>query len=376
MKTDTVFPSAANTRRRFSFNSLLSFISLSLAALLLCGGLVGCSQIQPIKGTKEELTPVGTVSDDAGVSYDVLYEEFRYVTLLYKKSIAKTYGYDNTSIWQDAAFAAEHEQELQTAVYANLRNNYAILQLCSFFEIDTDSDELNEQVQKDIEETVNAACNGSMSEYKTWLAENNLTDHYLRFLFANSFLESAVYYALADNRIYMEYNTQNLSAYKQYVLESGDYCRTLAIYLACDTVAEKAEKKETALEIARDLQSIVDQSDRFDRFKEYFGSSVNDDLQMTTTKGYYFTRGEMNEAYEQAAFALENYGISDPVETDSGYYVILRLPLEELYVEKNIETLLKNYQAVVLEKVENAYREALTFTPNDVGKQYKLSDMQ
>lgn len=348
-----------------------------LAILLLAGMLGGCgTKVSPIKGTKEELAVVGMVTDDAGNSYDILYEEFRYVTLLYQKSIAKTYGHDDVAIWQDADFAAAHEKELEDAVFSNLRNNYAILQLCKFYEIDTESKDVDKQVQSDLENMVENDFGGKMDKYKEFLAENNLTDHYLRFLLANNFLESAVFYAMADNKLYIEYNASNIKDFQSYVLNDSNYCRTLAVYLSCKTEADKTEKRETAAKIASELQGIQDKNERFSKFRQYFGSSVNDDLSMTTTKGYYFTRGEMDEAYEEAAFALDMYGISNPVETSGGYYVIIRLPLEELYVEQNIETLLKNYQSVTLGKVEDAYRNALTFTCNDTGKQYKLTDIR
>ena len=35
----------------------------------------------------------------------------------------------------------------------------------------------------------------------------------------------------------------------------------------------------------------------------------------------------MYEVFEEAAFALEEYGLSEIVESQSGYHIILRLPL-------------------------------------------------
>ena len=37
----------------------------------------------------------------------------------------------------------------------------------------------------------------------------------------------------------------------------------------------------------------------------YIGSALNDDLSMVSKDGYYFTRGEMDEIYEQNTFCLQ-----------------------------------------------------------------------
>ena len=45
-------------------------------------------------------------------------------------------------------------------------------------------------------------------------------------------------------------------------------------------------------------------------------------------EGYTFTEGRMVPEFENAAKALEDYAVSDIVETAYGYHVLLRLPLK------------------------------------------------
>ena len=73
----------------------------------------------------------------------------------------------------------------------------------------------------------------------------------------------------------------------------------------------------------------------------------------------------MIEEYESAAFALEVGGISEVVETYSGFYVIHRLPLEADYVRKNLSTLKYNYQYSELNKFIDEKQGELVFVPND-----------
>ena len=96
----------------------------------------------------------------------------------------------------------------------------------------------------------------------------------------------------------------------------------------------------------------------------------------TTGNGSYFTYGQMGDEYESAAFALDEYGVSDVVETEDGYFVIMRLPKEEEDVKAQVETLLSYYRYAVLKELMDAEEEALAFAGNEYFDSFELIDVK
>ena len=120
-------------------------LSAMLALCLLCS-LVSCNKARPIRSSKEELTPVGTVA-----GHEVLYEELRYLTLKYREARAATYG---ETIWDTAESRELYRAELEKAVMDNITSNYAVLALCDEVQIKHTEKAIEEAVQKYVQETV------------------------------------------------------------------------------------------------------------------------------------------------------------------------------------------------------------------------------
>ena len=347
-------------------------LTFSLALLLLLICFVGCSsKIKPVESTEQEMRVIGKCDE-----YDIYYEELRFVADTYKKTLEKKYG---DGIWENPNTAQKYRAELEELVLENLKANYAILIGCQNLFIDTKDAEIDTYVQEQIEALVNQSeaqggFGGSFDAYLEWLSENKLTDHYLRFIYRTSYLESAMYYAAVDGGLF-EYSEKNISDFMDYVLESGDYARTLHIYIPVEDQSKRDEYYETAQSIADALAACTDDDDRYSLMGEYIGSSVNKDMTITET-GYYFTYNEMGEEYENAAFALEEYQTSDVVEYGDGYYVIMRMPIEELYVLMNGNQLLQYYQSAKLGAYEDGIKENMIVELNEYGKSLDLVNLE
>lgn len=302
--------------------------------------------------------------------YEIPYEELRFVTLFYKDMLADKYG---AHIWDDPSTAEEHRAELEALVLENLNENYIILSTCRNLSIPTESDDLDDYVDDQMKELRNSF--DSDKEYEAWLEEHWMTEHYMRFSIGVGYLESAIYYTLLDNDLYT-YRHDNIGDFLDYVEFSGNYVRTIHVYIENVEGEDPAENLAKAQEISNALQDVSDFNERLALMNQYIGSAVNDDFQSISGDGYYFTQGEMDEDYERAAFGLEIGEVSDPVVCSGGNFVLMRLTPEEEYIVKNAQTLLNNYHSVALGIYEEQFREDCVVEFNEYGQSIDLVTME
>lgn len=67
--------------------------------------------------------------------------------------------------------------------------------------------------------------------------------------------------------------------------------------------------------------------------------------------GYYFTKGQLLEYFEEAAFSLEVGQRTGVVECPLGYAIIERFPMDEKYISSHLETLRTAYKARVFNEM-------------------------
>jgi len=119
------------------------------------------------------------------------------------------------------------------------------------------------------------------------------------------------------------------------------------------TDAQKAETLNKANEVLAKVNAMTDISE-FDALIEEY----NEDPGMESNpNGYYFTKGEMVEPFEKAAYELEEGKTSGLVETTYGYHILLKLPLnDEKLVESSLysSTISQNLNEYLIE-LGNSY---------------------
>ena len=92
--------------------------------------------------------------------------------------------------------------------------------------------------------------------------------------------------------------------------------------------AAKAEKLEKAEALAAELSAIEDSAELVERFNALKTELCEDTGKVNFPNGYTFTTGTMVAAFEETCFALADYEVSGAVETEYGYHVIVKLPLD------------------------------------------------
>lgn len=136
----------------------------------------------------------------------------------------------------------------------------------------------------------------------------------------------------------------------------------------------KAEKKAQAEKLCKELKVIKDDTQRKEKFFEYMKEYSEDPGKESFPNGYCFTEGTMVEEYTDTTKELENYEVSDVVESDFGYHIIMRLPT----VSSDVDT--ANQYGYTLGQMASSYdfdEEMKTWNVTDKAKfnsKYKSFD--
>ena len=91
----------------------------------------------------------------------------------------------------------------------------------------------------------------------------------------------------------------------------------------------KAAQRDRAEATLAELQALAEDAQALEtRFDEIMNADSGDAGGLSGfPQGYTFTAGTMVSEFENAAFALDDYALSEVVETSYGYHIILRLPM-------------------------------------------------
>lgn len=305
-------------------------IAMLLAAVMLCGCLAGCGSSK----NDTVMTVNGT---------DVSYDE--YMTWLGSavSEIKRIYSnYSGTDVDWDGNFL--FDASITNAEWCIRRANENITKLHAVEskakELGvTVTDEQKEALEDEFEELRNTYATGDDADasFSSFLASYNYTEDSFRtqrnlnYLYYNVFAElyGEQGEKLDESKVldYAEKNDYVTSAHiliKTTKDVTDDDGKTTSEELS---EAEKAEKLAQAQELADELKAITDNEKRWERFKELMDEYSEDPGRESFPNGYCFTTGTMVEIYDSTSRELDEYEVSDPVESTHGYHVIMRLPM-------------------------------------------------
>lgn len=121
----------------------------------------------------------------------------------------------------------------------------------------------------------------------------------------------------------------------QYLEDNGYFYANHILFMTNDPMNEtgltEEEVKlayENAVKISEELRAIEDHDELVAKFLELKQEYDEDTGKVRYPNGYLFTSGEMVESFEKAVAEAEAYEVTEPVESNYGYHVIIRLPLD------------------------------------------------
>lgn len=287
-------------------------IALALAALMALFCLSGC-------GTKYAKDTVMTVNGS-----ELSWDEYMYWLGYATDTIAQKYSYAGTTLdytnSEDISLIFKSAKEAAT-------QQHVIIAKAAELGIEVDEDEVNDIVQNYI--TSYCGEDASEEDFEELLKDSYSTLETFKTMIAANFL-----YTDIINSMYGEGGADISDEDIQSYATDNEYITATHILLLTtdeeggelsDYQKSKLEKK--AQGFVSELQAIDDDEERLERFNELKAEYCEDPGKESYPDGYCFTTNKMYEAFDTAARELGEYEVSDVVETDAGYHVIMRLPL-------------------------------------------------
>lgn len=280
---------------------------------------------------------------------DITYENYRY----YYLNCAATISGGSSEFWEKEE-NKDQLDEVKRQVLDELSYEIAVRHLAAEAGV-TVTDEDRKNLQSNIDYL------DYMYQYQYGITFSQAISSY--FMTKNSYSWLFEYETLVDG-LFEKYSQKEAGkldfSEDKIAAEEANYCHVKHILYMADGTSSQTDEEllAKATKTANDLRSIENAEELEDRFDELIASD-SADYDSEGENFYYFTTGEMDEAFEEASFALEEGAVSEPIKSAYGYHVILRLPIDREYFTQNIWAG-KQFQALIREKAD-----ALTVTPTD-----------
>ena len=338
---------------------ILRYLSFFLAIIIFLFTMSSCAP-RPLAHSGIAKKVVGTVG-----SHNVYYDEFYFLASNYYPTAKAKYGDDAEAV----------KNAVWEYVKENVIINYAIIDLCESNGLTYNERELRDEVNQSIELTVSSNFDGDQDAYLKSQLEAGITDRYYRFCLG----VDALYGKLATQYQTSGKVPNNDAAIKDYIKQNFIHTWHIAIYVdKGDNREAEYAKAQEALKLLNDGNSMY----------KLIGSQYNENTVPETlvdAYGYYFPRGVMDKAYEDAAFALEKNGDRTDIVTTVGtspsgatvecFYIIEKLAVTDKEIEANFVELSDMMRDAIINTELDAAKSKLSFTPNEYALSLDVSNL-
>ena len=306
-----------------------------------------------LESTKDDKIVVMTVA-----GHDVPLELYRYVALNYKRVYETGKSSD---IWLGESGSALME-ELNADVEETIVTLYATLAMCEEYGILAD----DAYITDSLEITMDAVYEEYEYDYKAYadaIAQYSMNDGVYRFIMRNELLSAELLNALTEAG-----KIPDDDAVIREVFDSDEFIRVKQLLSSNENGVSDEECLTRAEELLEQINSGAD-------FDELVQKKGQDLFMFNNDDGYYFARGYLDTAFEDAAFALDIGETSDIVKTSAGYSIIKRYEKDPAYIEKHFEDLREDYISGMYNLAVEAYAETLTVQATEELKNYSIFNL-
>lgn len=337
----------------------LRIVAMIVAVVIVIGAVTGIAfataNYEPaeaatgltIDGAKvEDASPMLTLGDN-----EISFDEYRYYYLSTRAYFESMLGEE---VWENDIDHA-YELALRDNVLTSLQQSYAWLAIAEEMGV-----ELDEEEHQSVADDVAAKKEEHGSDFETWLHSMYYTDE-------DMYIRVAETTALTGKA--QEQYREEVTAEMDDETSFEGYASAKHILIMPDAEAtDAALALDEALAQAEDILQQIRSSDDPEATFDTLMHEYSEDTGLENyPDGYTFGAGEIVDEFYDTAISLEVGEISEPVESTYGFHIVLRLPLDEVYIEENKESLLSNQ---VSAKVTERQQEVIDDMPVTEGKYY------
>jgi hypothetical protein len=335
-----------------------------LLALVMTASFCGCSTSGTVRPTALA-NKVVAKAGDIDITYDSLY----YVTMTRIKELKIVYG-------EDALSDPQRRAELDTFVKENLFTRAeALISIGRDYGLDIEKGDIASSVQTEIDTMLQGSFEGDKDAYAEGLNAMFMTDRYLRaYLATENYLSKAI---VEQMLMRGEVDDSDEKAWE--LIRSKDFLHTVHIFIDRGNGKTDEENRANAAALQAKIAAKTTNEERYAEMRKELGGAYNNDYFDLLGNGYYFTRGETEKAYEDAAFSLLEsnafYGVSPVIEGFDGYYIIMLLPNDEAYINEHFQELKEKTYYVKLNDMVDQRLSTMTLEMTRYGEGLDLMDL-
>ncbi|MBO5354786.1 MAG: hypothetical protein J6B09_01810 [Clostridia bacterium] len=338
---------------------ILRFCAM-LLALVMAVSLCGCSSSGAMRPTAIANKVVAR-ADDIDITYDSLY----YVTMTRIKELKIVYG-------EDALADPQRCAELETFVKANLLTRAeALISIGHEYGLDIEKGDIAANVQAEIDAMLQGSFEGDEDAYAEGLNAMFMTDRYLRaYLATENYLSKAI---ISEMLMRDEIDDSDETA--RNLINSDSFLHTVHVFIDRGNGKTDEENRANAAALQARVAAKTTSEERYEQMRKELGGVYNNDYFDLLGNGYYFTRGETERVYEDAAFALNDYEVSPVIESVEGYYIVMRLPKDENYIADHFQELKEKTYYVKLNEMVDQRLSTMTLEMTNYGERLDLLEL-